>query len=121
VPFEPIDLAVEFGKPQPLVTAGPDDVELQVSCTTFGAAGVTGGPNYVVGVKGDDGVVHGIYVTANSFTTDLAEGDELWVAAAEELSFTNVIRITGLVRSGPRDRDRSQRGEGKTQSESDSS
>ena len=29
---------------------------------------------------------------------DLSEGDELWVAAAEDLSFASSIRITGLVR-----------------------
>jgi hypothetical protein len=102
VPFQPIDITLEFGKPEHLVTAAAGDVYMFVSCTTFGAAGVAGGPNYVVGKKNEAGDhVTGLYVTTNEFETDLSEGDELWVAAAEELTFTSSIRITGLVRSVP--------------------
>jgi hypothetical protein len=99
VPFRPIELHVTFGEPVPLVTAQAGDVELLVSCTTYGATGVSGGPNYVVGCKQDDGSVAGIFVTGNEFTCDLTAGDELWVAAAEDLPFASAIRITGLVRS----------------------
>jgi hypothetical protein len=99
VPFRPVDLHVEFGKPVLLVSAGAGDVEVQISCTTYGASGVANGPNYVVGVRQDDGTVTGKYVMTNEFTSDLADGDELWVAAAEELPFASAIRITGLIRS----------------------
>lgn len=98
MPFRPIDVEVTYGKPVLLVTAGPGDAELQVSCGTHGSAGVAAGPNYIVGVRQDDGSVAGKIVTGNEFTTGLADGDELWVAAAEELAFTSTIRITGLVR-----------------------
>lgn len=99
MPFRPIDLNVAYGSPELLIKAGPGDIEIQVSCTTFGASGVAGGPNYIVGIRQDDGSVAGKHVTQNEFTTDLADGDELWVASAEELAFTSAIRITGLVRS----------------------
>jgi hypothetical protein len=101
VPFRPVSLDVAYGTPQLLVRARPGDVEIQVSCTTFGASGVAGGPNYVVGVKDGD-TVAGQYVTQNEYATDLSDGDELWVAAAEPLEFTSAIRITGLIRSEPR-------------------
>jgi hypothetical protein len=101
VPFRPITVDVTYGTPVLLVTAAAGEVEVQVSCVMYGSAGVAAGPNYVVGVKQADGTVAGKVVTANEFTSDLAEGDELWVAAAEDLSFTTSIRITGLVRSGP--------------------
>jgi hypothetical protein len=121
VPFRPIDIEVAYGEPQPLVTAAAGEVELQISCTTFGASGVAGGPNYVVGVKDDDGQVRGKYVTQNEYSTDLSEGDELWVAAAEELQFTSVIRITGLVRSEPGDDSKPKRSKsGKSEPDSDS-
>ena len=42
-------------------------------------------------------------VTSNEFTADLADGDELWVAAAEQLAFATTIRITGLIRSVSQD------------------
>lgn len=99
VPFRPVDISVAYGEPQLLVKAEAGDCEIQVSCSTFGASGVAGGPNYIVGVKQDDGSVVGVVRTQNEFTSDLAEGDELWVAAAEELAFTTAIRITGLIRS----------------------
>jgi hypothetical protein len=99
VPFRPVDIRVAYGRPELLVQAGPRDVEIQVSCTSFGASGVSGGPNYIVGVKQDDGTVAGVYVTENEWVSDLADGDELWVAAAEELQFTSAIRITGLIRT----------------------
>jgi hypothetical protein len=99
MPFRPIELHVAFGTPVLLVTAAAGEVELLVSCTTYGATGVSGGPNYVVGVRQDDGSVAGIFVTSNEFTCDLTAGDELWVAAAEDLPFAAAIRITGLVRS----------------------
>ena len=101
MPFRPVRVELEFGKPELLVKAGPGDVEIQVSCTTFGATGVAGGPNYVVGVLNENGRdrVDGVAVTANQFQTDLEEGDELYVAAAEELSFNSKIFITGLIRS----------------------
>jgi len=101
VPFRPVDMHVAYGRPELLVKAEAGDVEIQVSCTTFGASGVAGGPNYIVGIKQDDGTVAGVYVTANEWSSDLAEGDELWVAAAEELEFTSAIQITGLIRSNP--------------------
>ena len=99
MPFRPVDIHVAYGKPELLVQAGPGDVEIQVSCTTFGASGVAGGPNYIVGVKTPEGTVAGVYVTQNEWSSDLADGDELWVAAAEELEFTSAIQITGLIRS----------------------
>ena len=99
MPFRPVDLHVAYGKPELLVEAGPGDIEIQVSCTTFGASGVAGGPNYIVGVREKNGPVRGMFVTNNEFSTDLADGDVLWVEAAEELSFTSAIRITGLVRT----------------------
>jgi hypothetical protein len=99
VPFRPVDIHVAYGRPVLLVQAGPSDVEIQVSCTTFGASGVAGGPNYIVGIKTDDGTVAGVYVTGNEWSSDLADGDELWVAAAEELEFTSAIQITGLIRT----------------------
>jgi len=107
MPFRPVKVMLEFGKPELLVQAGPGDLEIQVSCETFGASGVAGGPNYVVGVKNAGGDhVEGLFVTDNSFSTGLADGDELWVAAAEELQFTSAIVITGLVRmSGDQQRD----------------
>jgi hypothetical protein len=104
VPFRPVRVEVSYGEPQLLVKAGPGDCEIQVSCSTFGASGVAGGPNYIVGVQLDDGTVAGVTRTQNEFTTDLEDGDELWVAAAEDLAFTTSIVISGLVRS-QRDRD----------------
>jgi hypothetical protein len=99
VPFRPINVDVAFGQPELLIKAGPQDIEMQVSCTTHGSTGVSAGPNYIVGTKQPDGTVAGKFVSANEFTTDLADGDELWVAAAEQLAFTGSIRITGLVRT----------------------
>ena len=99
MPFRPIHVEVTPGKPELLVKAGAGDAELQVSCMTHGAPGATAGPNYIVGVKDDNGTVVGKVVTGNEFTTDLADGDELWVAAAEVLAFTSSIVITGLVRT----------------------
>jgi len=98
MPFRPVDLHVAYGKPELLVKAGAGDAEIQVSCTTFGASGVSGGPNYIVGVKDGDRVA-GVYVTGNEWSSDLADGDELWVASAEPLEFTSAIHITGLIRS----------------------
>ena len=101
MPFRHIDIRVAFGTPELLVKAGEGDAELLMSCTTYGATGVSGGPNYIVGSRQDDGSVAGIFVTSNEFSTDLAEGDELWVAAAEDLPFASAIHITGLIRSVP--------------------
>jgi hypothetical protein len=98
MPFRPVNVEVAYGKPELLVKAEAGDTGIQVSCATFGAAGVAGGPNYVVGVK-VDGQVDGLQVTQNEYSADLEEGDELWVAAAEDLQFTSSIRITGLIRS----------------------
>ena len=105
MPFRPVDIQVTYGKPELLVRAGPDDAEIQVSSATFGASGVAGGPNYVVGLKQRNGSVLGLFRTANEFQTDLSAGDELWVAAAEELAFTTTIRITGLIRTRPASED----------------
>lgn len=100
MPFRPVRVELEFGKPEHLVTAGPGDVEIQVSCDAFGSVGASSAPNYVVGVKDQAGDhVAGKLVTSGEYTTDLEEGDELWVAAAEDLSFTSKIFITGLIRS----------------------
>lgn len=99
MPFRTIDIYVAYGTPELLVKAGPGEVEVQVSCGTYGASGVAGGPNYIVGLKQDDGTVTGKYVTQNEFSMDLSDGDELWVAAAEPLQFTSAIQITGLIRS----------------------
>jgi hypothetical protein len=102
VPFRPVGIDVAYGKPELLVQAGPGDTDIQVSCTTFGASGVASGPNYIVGIKDGD-TVAGKYVTQSEYATDLSDGDELWVAAAEPLQFTSAIRITGLIRSVSRD------------------
>lgn len=99
VPFRPVDIHVTYGKPELLVRAGPGDVEIQVSCAPFASGGLVDGPNYIVGVKTAGGAVAGEYVTSNEWSSDLSGGDELWVAAAEELGFTSSIRITGLIRS----------------------
>ena len=99
MPFRPVRAEVTYGKPELLVQAQAGDAELQVCCTAFGAGGAAVGPNYIVGVKQDDGTVAGKYVTDSGFATALADGDELWVAAAEDLSFASSILITGLVRS----------------------
>jgi hypothetical protein len=99
MPFRPITIDVTYGKPELLVKAAAGDVEVQVSCVMYSSGGTAAGPNYLVGVKADDGTVAGKCVTANEFTSDLSEGDELWVAAAEQLAFSTTIRITGLVRS----------------------
>lgn len=101
MPFRPVRVELAYGEPKPLVKAAAGDVEIQVSCVTFGASGVSGGPNYVVGIKQQDGTVAGKHVTQNDFSADLEEGDELWVAAAEDLQFTTSILITGLIRSRP--------------------
>ena len=104
MPFRPITVDVTYGTPALLVTAGPGDVEVQVSCVMYSSGqGGAVGPNYVVGVKQDDGSVAGMFVTSNEFTADLADGDELWVAAAEQLAFATSIRITGLIRSVSQD------------------
>lgn len=104
MPFDGAHIDVKYGEPRKLFTAGPDDAEVQVSCVPYGAAGVSGGPNFVVGGPGlENDHKRGFLVTSNEFTSELAEGDELWVAAAEQLSFTEAITISYVLRSRPRD------------------
>ena len=98
MPFRGIRAEVSFGEPQCIVTAQAGDIEVQISCGAYGATGVSAGPNFVVGGPGiaDEG---GLFVTSNECTTAVEEGDEVWVAAAEELPYTGSIVITGFVRS----------------------
>ena len=98
MPFRGIMKDVKPGEPEQLLVAQPGDLEVQVSVAPYGAAGVSGAPNFRIGgpAIADEG---GMLVTSNEFTTDLSEGDELWVAAVEDLAWSDHISISALVRS----------------------
>jgi hypothetical protein len=86
------------GKPARLVTAGPDDVHIWVGIGTYGATGVSGGPNFYVGgpkIKTELGHLE----SGNTWESDLEEGEEVWVLLAEELPFATTWRISATVRS----------------------
>jgi hypothetical protein len=98
MPFRGVAAELYPGKPERILTAGPGDVHIWLGVGTFGAMGVSGGPNYYVGGPGIAGEL-GTLVSGNEWDSDLEPGDEVWVMAAEELSFAASIRITGTVRS----------------------
>jgi hypothetical protein len=100
VPFRGIEKDVKFGEPVKLLTAGPRDVHVQIRARNYGATGVSGGPNFLVGgpdIAGEGGLI----CFDSAHETDLAAGDELWVAGSEQMAWADSFTITALIRSVP--------------------
>jgi hypothetical protein len=100
VPFRPVVRDLKPQVPVQLLVAGPEDVEVQIGIGPYGAYGQGGGPNFWVGGP-DIATELGILVSSNEYVTQLSDGDELWVMAADVLPFAEQWRITALIRSRP--------------------
>lgn len=98
MPFRGVVRDFKPGEVIKLITAEAGDVEVTISIKPYGATGTSGAPNFYVGGPDlKDGA--GLLVSGNEWTTDVEEGDELYVRHAEALPFAESWTITALIRS----------------------
>ena len=103
MPFRSYYAAVEPGKAEPVYKWQAGDVQVMVSTFPIpGQSQASNGYNFFVGGPelGEDGG-GGLYVMTSQFTTEVGNGDELWVAIPpQDLAWTaQGVPLTVLVRS----------------------
>jgi hypothetical protein len=103
MPLRSFFKAVEPGSSQPVYTAEAGDVEVTIATLPLpGQSQSSSGYNFYVGgpeLAVDGG--GGLYVMTSQFSTEVDEGDEIWVAVPkQEIAWSAVgVPLTVLVRS----------------------